>query len=203
MTAGNLLLGLRMMGMLAFFGTVLVLLAAGAVVMIAPARRDGRLAGRAALAGGAWLGVYALLVLAGPLVARERVLGLGDELSFCGFDCHLHVSVVEVRHDNGVDVTMRARSDARQVREYPSHLRVRVRDLAGREFAPAAGQLARTLGAGESYTERLRFELPADALEPRLVVSWGDWMDYIVPGPENALVQQRSSIRLASADAPS
>jgi hypothetical protein len=203
MSAGYLLLGLRLLGMLTFFGTVLALLAAGAVVMIALARHDPRLARRAVLAGGAWLGIYVLLVLAGPVVARERVLGIGDEMSFCGFDCHLHVSVLEVRRDGGVDVTIRARSDAREAREYPSHLRIRVRDLAGREYAPVAGQLARTLGAGESYTERLRFDLPADALEPGLVLTWGDWMDYIVPGPENALVQQRSSISLALADVQS
>ncbi|MGE0553910.1 MAG: hypothetical protein AB7R55_10820, partial [Gemmatimonadales bacterium] len=69
------------------------------------ARRGGWLAGLA-LAG------WAALWIAGWMSAPRGGLPMGEELSFCGTDCHLHVSVVGASHDRPLKVSVRFRSDA-------------------------------------------------------------------------------------------
>src|SRR5690242_13259501 len=186
---------LRLLGIALFLATPLVLGAAAIAAIAGLASGRGRVAAIAALGGAGWAAAYAALLAAGPLLTPRRLLDPGDELAFCGLDCHLHVSVASVERAAGLVVTLRLRSDAREAPEYPSHLRVRAVDAAGNVYAPA-GTLDGALGAGETREAALRFALPATARAPRLVVSWGDWEDYLVPGPENALVQQRRAIRL-------
>ena len=104
---------LRLGGMLAFMGAAALL--AGALFGIAYAIGTGnrRLARRIALGSAAAAAGYALLLMAGPLLTRSRTLLPGEELSFCGFDCHLHVSATSERLDDSLDVTLRLRSDAK------------------------------------------------------------------------------------------
>ena len=191
---------LRLGGMLAFMGAAALL--AGALFCIAYAIGTGnrRLARRIALGSAAAAAGYALLLMAGPLLTRSRTLLPGEELSFCGFDCHLHVSATSERLDDSLDVTLRLRSDAKAAPEHPRRLRVVVTDGAGREFLPQQALPPDPLPAGASVSRTLRFIVPGDVASPRLLVSWRGWPNYLIPGPENPLVQRKASLLLASAD---
>ena len=187
---------LRLLGALMFLAT-LGLLAASAV-LAAYALGSGRVWMLRWIGGGlaAWLLIYGVALAVGPLVMRCRILPPGDELAVCGFDCHLHVSVVRVRVDTSLVVTFRLRSDAKREAEYPSHLRVRLVDAAGEAYPPLGGGFSGRLPAGATVTRDLSFALPAGRAAAWLAITWGDWPDYLVPGPENALVQRRRMLRL-------
>lgn len=146
-----------------------------------------------------WFACYALALLAGPALTPRRVLAAGDEMAFCGLDCHLHLSVNDVTRDGAVAVRVHFRSDAKAAAEYPSHLRIRAIDRAGHEYAPQLDTPLVPLAAGAAYNRELRFTVPRGAAVDRLVVTWADWQDYLVPGPENAMVQRRRSFRIGGA----
>ena len=96
-------------------------------------------------------------------------------------------------------MTLRFRSDAKRAPEFPGDLRVRVIDASGREFAPRERLPRSELPAGAIATHTLHFPLPADAASPRVTVTWARWLDYVVPGPGNPLVQRKVSLELAAA----
>ena len=129
---------LRMLGMLAFLGPAAIVAAVIVGLAYALGRGDARLVRRLGVFGSVVVAGYALLLVAGPAVTAPRSLEPGREMSFCGFDCHLHVSAVSARRGAGLDVTLRFRSDAARAPEFPGELRVRVVDSAGREYAPLA-----------------------------------------------------------------
>lgn len=192
---------LRVAGFAAFLLTGLIVAAGLIVVVVAAFTGRPRLLTATAVGLFAWLGCYALAVLAGPLFARRQTLALGDEMAFCGVDCHLHLSVTGVTGVGGTGdlaVRLRFRSDARAASEEPAHLRIRVIDAAGHEYAPRPAAPLEQLPAGAEYVRDLHFAVPAGAGAERLVVTWGDWPDYVVPGPENALVQRRRSVLLTA-----
>jgi hypothetical protein len=190
-------LTLRMLGTLAFLGTAAI--TAGVVLGLAYAlgRGDHPLLRRLGVFGAVVLAGYALLLAAGPAVTPPRALAPGQELSFCGFDCHLHVSALGARREDGLDVTLRFRSDARRAPEFPGRLAVRVVDEAGREFAPVEPLPRNELPAGETATHTLRFPVPDDAVAPRVTVTWTSWLDWLVPGPGNPMVQRKATLELA------
>jgi hypothetical protein len=189
---------LRLAGFAAFLLTGLVLAAGLIVVVVAAFTGRPRLLTATVLGIFGWLGCYALAVLAGPLLARRQTLSLGEEMAFCGLDCHLHVSVTGISGTGDLALRLRLRSDAKGAPEYPSHLRIRLVDAAGHDYAPRPAAPLEPLAAGAEYVRDLHFTLPTGAAAERLVVTWGDWPDYVVPGPENALVQRRRSILLAA-----
>lgn len=194
---------LRLFGALAFMGVAALLACAVFGIAYALGTHNGPLARRIAL-GAAMVGAgYALLLAAGPLLTPSRSLPPGGELSFCGFDCHLHVSATSERLDDSLDVTLRFRSDAKAAPEYPGELRVVVADAAGLEFLPERPLPADSLLAGMAVNWTLRFIVPADIRAPRLLVTWRGWLDYLVPGPQNPLVQRKASLMLASGAAKS
>ena len=190
-------LTLRMLGTLAFLGTAAI--TAGVVLGLAYAlgRGDHPLLRRLGVFGAVVLAGYALLLAAGPAVTPPRALAPGQELSFCGFDCHLHVSALGARREGGLDVTLRFRSDARRAPEFPGRLAVRVVDQAGREFVPVEPLPRNELPAGETATHTLRFPVPDDAVAPRVTVTWTSWLDWLVPGPGNPMVQRKATLELA------
>jgi hypothetical protein len=198
---------LRLLGLLLFLGTaVVVLLAAGAIVFGVTARRPGfvRLV---ALGTFAWLAVYAVLLLASPLLYPARVLGPGEERAFCGLDCHLKLAVLGVRVDSAAGsaltyrIRLRVRSDARVEPEHPSALSLRVVDERGRAWEVLApeerglgrGPLARPVLPGESYIAEVAVRLPRDVQAPRLVAQWRGAADYLIPFEENTRVQRKVS----------
>ncbi len=163
----------------------------------------GRLLGREGLArvGGrvglgavvGWAGIWGL----GWATAPRGVVPLGGEVSFCGIDCHLHVSVVGVTRGDGLLVRVRFRSDARGADEFPGLLRFVVRGADGRRTGPTAGFGAEPLAAGATIERELTFAGSAAAGEPVLEVTWDGWLDYLVPGSGNVLVQRLRPLALS------
>lgn len=185
---------LRLAGLLFLAATLFLLASAFLAAMYAIGRRNSRLLRRALLGGAAALAAYLLVLAAGPFVAGRRVLAPGSELSFCGFDCHLHVSA-RPGSGNG-EVVIRFRSDARAVAEHPGALRIRGFDSRGRRHDPVAPVPDAPLAAGDTIEHTLRFVPgPGERIE-RVGVTRGEWESYLMPGPENPLVQGRTSVTL-------
>jgi hypothetical protein len=187
---------LRLLGLAGFLLTALVVTAGLAVSVFSAFTGRPRLLVATSVVVTSWLACYAMALVLGPVLTARRTLARGEELHFCGLDCHLHVSVVRVTRDHDLVVTIRFRSDARAAPEFPSHLTMRVVDAAGEEYQAATPRDWPPLPAGESYEREIRFALPPGAAPDRLIATRGDWEDYLVPGPENALVQQRRALRL-------
>jgi len=185
-------------------GLFLLLATAGVVGLALVTHLYGRWAGNAALARGSLLGAaavaaaYGLIWIVTVATTRTRGLVLGDEVHFCGLDYHLHVSVLEVKRESDLGVRVRFRSDARQADEFPGELRLRVVDSAGREYPPSSGMIAEPLHAGDAIEREFRFSLPPDAALPRLVVTYHGWLDYLLPGVANPLVQGRRQLELGA-----
>jgi len=186
---------LRMLGMLLFLAAAIALCVALLTLMYAIGTRDTRLARRIVTVAAAIFGVYGVVLFVGPLLARSRTLAPGSEVSFCGFDCHLHVSVAGASRPGPLEVNLRFRSDAKAAPEFPGLLVVRAVDSAGRRHAPLEPIPDAPLGAGETRTHPVRFGIPSGAGPVRIVVSWGG-LDYLIPGPQNPLVQQRAALAI-------
>jgi hypothetical protein len=189
----------HLLGILALLGaSVLALLGLG-VGVFALARGNRRLAGRALLATAG----FAVLYLAGTtisgIVAPSRVLPPGRELAFCGFDCHLHVSVAgSVTVGDRIRVAVRVRSDAKAAPEFPSYLQYR---LVGADFSlvvpvtdPAA--FAQRLEAGASYVDTLEFSAPAAGAPYSLRVKYPDLPEALLIGPANGRARGKTTLAL-------
>ncbi len=133
----------------------------------------------------------------GWATAQRGVVALGEEVSFCGIDCHLHVSVIGVSRGDGLGVRLRFRSDARAAAEFPSFLRFVVRGADSRRVAPSAGVVTEPLAAGATMERELSFSVPAAAGDPVLEVTWDSWLDYLVPGSGNVLAQRLRPLALS------
>jgi hypothetical protein len=192
-TAGLLL---RVGGPAAFLVLAAGMTAALLTVIVAVARHRDARARRAAAVGGALLLTYGGLLVAGPLLLGRRTLVPGQELAFCGFDCHLHLTATRVERRDGLEVTVRARSDARAVPEDPRYVTLSVIDRDGHRYAADSMTLDRPLQPGESYERTLRFAVPPTASALRLTGTWQGWLAYVIPGPDNIFVQRRTAIQL-------
>jgi hypothetical protein len=184
-------------------GTLLLLVGGGAVLLlvlllslVAGWRRAARQSG---IALAAVVGLWAVSLGLSLGLLQGRTLARDGELAYCGFDCHLHVGVHEVRHGERLDVVLALRSDAKREPEYPSLLDIAVVAADGRRFAPVAGDVGGALGPGESREATLGFDVPPDADGLRLVANWSGLPEWLVPGPDQALVQRRTGIALVEA----
>ena len=191
---------------LAVFGLVGIALLIGLIAF----RRGRRSAALRALAtAGVLVTLYGLGIALPALLGQTRILESPQELSFCGFDCHLHVAVIaahaepsaEADADTRVVVGVQVRSDAVRVPEHPSLLRFRLIDRRGREYTPepapdGADPFARALAAGEGYSWTLSFVLPADVESQGLRVTWRAWPDYWVLGPANTFMRRKTLLAL-------
>lgn len=186
-------------------GTLVLLAALGAVgiglvtMVVGLIRGRGSLFGVGARVTGAVVAGYGLVWVVGYLTAPARLVGPGEEVQFCGLDCHLHVSAVAVTRGTDLAVTLRFRSDARGAAEYPGLLKLVVVDGAGRRYAPSAGMMAEPLEAGQTIEREFRFSVPPDGGAARLEVSYDSVMDYLVPGLGNPLAQRRTPLALVAA----
>lgn len=190
---------LRLFGLLFLAGAALTLTAALLAGVYAIGRRNRRLLRNATLVASVAVAVHGALLVAGPLLARNRVLAPGSEMSFCGFDCHLHVSAA--RGSMPGAVILRFRSDARAVPEHPGYLRVRGFDARGTAYAPLDPIPDVPLVAGDTVERVLTFATAPGARIERVALTWRAWETYLVPGPENPLVQRRRTLALADAPA--
>ena len=193
------LLLLRLFGLLFLAAAALTLTAALLAGVYAVGRRNRRLLRNAALVACIAIAVHAAVLVAGPLLARDRVLAPGSEISFCGFDCHLHVSAARGARPGAV--LLRFRSDAGAVAEHPGYLRVRGFDARGNAYDPVDPIPDVPLVAGDTVEHVLTFAPAQGERIERVELTWRDWETYLVPGPENPLVQRRRTLALA--DAPS
>lgn len=193
--------------------------------------RTGR--GRLALgfAGGllGLAGLYLATLVAVSTASERRVLAPGEVKHFCGcyLDCHIGVSVDEVRTAktvgtgggavaaNGVFhiVTLRVSSDARRATLSPYGLRAMVMDERGYRYrraraaerallGEAAGRpLEQEVAAGDSYLRTLVFDLPADARTPTLWVIEEGFPDTLIEafliGDDDSLFHKPTLLSLA------
>ena len=183
-------------GSVLLFGTVAIAVVALGVVIWARSRGKPLPARRALIASGTVAGVYSLFWVLGVVLAPRKVLAPGETISFCGLDCHLHVSVQQVRAGPDLGVTVRFASNAVRAPEWPGALRFRLRDGSGREYAPSNSVPGTALRAGASWEFELRF--PADVKPDGsvLMVTWGGALDYLVPGAGNPLAQRQRRLAL-------
>jgi len=183
--------------LLAIIGSAVLLL----VLLVSLLRKRPREARWAATALSSVLGMWAASMLLTVGLLRGRTLAPGEELAFCGFDCHLHVGVRSVAPGERLGVTLTLRSDARQAPEYPALLDIAVASEDGRRFAPVAGDMGGALLAGESRDVPLQFDVPTDARDLRLVANWRSAPAWLMPGPDHVVVQRRTGIALAPSEA--
>ena len=110
----------HLLGVLGLIAAALLLILGLGITVFALARGDRALARRTGLATAAFTALYLVGTAISVGAAPSRVLPLGQELSFCGFDCHLHVSIVAVETDEDrIGLVVRARSDAKAEPELP------------------------------------------------------------------------------------
>ena len=189
---------LRMLGVLAFFGT-LSILAVGAIAIVVGlvTGRPKVVASAAAVVGG-WVILYVAAVVLGPALTPRRTLALGDELAFCGFDCHLHLAVIGVKSDSGLTVTLRIWSDARQEPEYPQYLQFRLIGADGALLAPEneARAFLRPLEAGQSYVDSLYFAASPTAFPYALRVVYPGPIDALLFGPASSWATGKTTLAL-------
>lgn len=140
--------------------------------------------------------LWSIGVWGGP----SRVLPLGDELSVCGLDCHLHVAVVGFERRADLSITLRFRSDSQPSRERPEDLAIRVVDSTGRTYAALKGRPAERLAPGTIIEREYRFAVPPSADPVALVAHHKDVLDYFVPGSGNPLAQRRIRLSLIGAE---
>lgn len=189
----------HLIAVLALLGAALVILLGLGATLFGLARGDRLLARRGALGTAAVVGLYLVGVALSARLAPTRVLPLGEELHFCGFDCHLHLAVVGSETDmDRVGVFITARSDARQEPEFPKYLRFRLVGSHGEVLAPdnEARQFRQPLEAGTSYLDSLYFTVPQDGFPYTLRVTYPGPIDALLLGPDNSGARARTTLAI-------
>ncbi|HQR16737.1 MAG TPA: hypothetical protein PK948_00115 [Gemmatimonadales bacterium] len=187
------------LGFLALAGASLLALLGLGIGVFALARGNRRLAGRALFGTGGLVLVYLAATAAFALLTPRRVLPLGQELHFCGFDCHLHVSVLgSESEDDRVGVTVRLRSDAKQEPEYPQYLEFRLVGVHGEVAVPESDfrGFLEPLAAGQSHDGSIFFNVPATGYPYSLRVTYPGLIDALLLGPANSRAQGKTTLGL-------
>lgn len=187
------------LGVLALIGSALLVVLGLGVTLFGLARGDRRLARRAALATGGLVVVYLLGVALSGALAPRRVLPIGEELSFCGFDCHLHVSVVGSESEEDlVGVIVQVRSDARAEPEYPRYLQFRLIGADGTVLAPMRDGrwFTEPLDAGQTKVEKLYFKRPTEAFPYSLRVIYPDMPEALLLGTANSKAVGKTTLSI-------
>jgi hypothetical protein len=185
-----------------FLGALLLLATGGIVLLSLIVAIGARVAGNAPLSrsallvGGGMGSLYAAFWIVGLLLARPTVLAPGQEVRFCGLDCHLHVSVAAIQPGADLGVTVRFSSNAVRAPEWPGKLLFRLVDSSGREYSPTNQVPDSALQAGETRSHELHFPAEAKPAGAALLVTWKPGLDYLVPGRGNPLVQRRTRLAL-------
>ncbi len=211
--------GLTPFGVLAFLGVILACLGAGAVCIVALARRErdfAKLVAKSTLGG---VAAYAVLLLTASFTSRDRTLALNQEKHLCEVDCHLAYSVVgeKTAQTLGTDpdrktargafyiVTVKVRFDERTISSHrgmapltPNGRTVAVVDGRGRRYPSSPAGLTRPLIPGQSYTTDLIFDLPTDATDLRLVLAGADLETRLIIGHENSFFHGKTTFRLSA-----
>jgi len=189
----------HVLGFLILLGSALLVVLGLGVSVFGLARGNGRLARRAATVTATYAALYLASTAGFVFLAPRRVLPVGGELSFCGLDCHLHVSVVGSDTAGGrMTVVVRVRSNARQEPEYPQYLQFR---LVGRDGVPVAPEnegaaFTRPLAAGQVYMDSLSFPESPSASPYTLRVIYPGPIDALLFGPASSGATGKTTLAL-------
>jgi hypothetical protein len=185
------------LGLLLWIGTAGLLVAGAIAAAVAWMRGGRRLAGGIGIGLAAWLAVYGTILVAVSLASDEHALAPGETRWFCGvyLDCHVGVAVRGARVVEEIGggggtfrargrfwiVTVEVRNSAVRVPLGLHRPSVRIRDAAGRTWersldaeralAGDAARLAGDVAPGGARSVEFVFDLPADAEDPRLLVT--------------------------------
>jgi len=189
----------HLLGFLILLGSALLVVLGLGVLVFALARGNGRLARRAVVLTGSYAVLYLGCIAGFAWLTPRRVLPLGGELSFCGLDCHLHVSVVggDTTGDR-IAVIVRVRSDARQEPEYPQYLRFRLVGPDGTLTPPEneGRAFGAVLAAGQEYVDSLVFPVPPAARPCTLRVTYPGPIDALLFGPASSGAMGKTTLAL-------
>ena len=191
------------LGVLGLIAAALVLVLGLGVVVFALARGDRALARRTALATTVFAALYLLGTELSARIAPSRVLPLGEELSFCGFDCHLHLSIAAVETDEDrIGLVVQARSDAKAEPESPGALQFRLVGKDGSVLAPIQEGTTFTepLGPGSSAMDTLTFVAPLAGTPYSLRVVYRGLPEALLLGPANR--RAAGKVTLGLGDSP-
>lgn len=190
------------LGVMLLLGSALLLTSGLGIIAFALARGDRHLAGRALAGTSGFALAYLLATVLSAFLVPRRVLPVGAQLAFCGFDCHLHVSVVASELDkNRLGIAVQVRSDAKQAPEYPHALQFRLVGSDNSTLTPdnEARPFSRILEAGESYVDSLYFTVPPGGTRYSLQVIYPGLIDALLLGPANSRAQGKTTLSLGGA----
>jgi hypothetical protein len=187
------------LGVLGLIAAAFLLILGLGVTVFALARGDRPLARRAGVATMVFTALYLLGTEVSARLAPSRVLPIGQELSFCGLDCHLHVSIVAVETDEDrIGMVVRARSDAKAAEEFPRELQFRLVGKDGSVLVPfqEGETFIDPLAAGASAVDTVAFVAPfAGAPYSLRVVSRGI-AEALLLGPANSRAAGKTTLGL-------
>jgi hypothetical protein len=201
---------------LLFLGSGFVIFVCFLLAIVAAFRKAGKVAkfalGGAALTS---LG-YAVVLFAIALATSNKTLPPGDWKYFCEADCHIAYSVGSVQEASTLGpeakpITARGRFLVVRLKTWfdensispsrgnfpltPDSRIVKLIDDRGRQYLPApasavlpgtSAPLNTPLRPGESYLTTFVFDVPADARNPRLLISDVDLMTRLLVDHENS-----------------
>jgi hypothetical protein len=189
----------HLLGVLTLIGSAILLVLGLGVTAFGLARGDRRLARRAALGTGGLVVAYLLGVVLSGALAPRRVLPFGSELSFCGFDCHLHLSITQVdMEEDRIGLVVQARSDAKGEPEYPGYLQFRLVGKRGMAVAPfQEGKTFREpIQAGQSTTDTVTFVAPPEDSPYTLRIIYPDLPEALLLGPANSRAVGKTTLAI-------
>lgn len=187
------------LGVLGLIGAALLVLVGLGLAVFGMARGDRRLASRAAVATVGLGALYLAGLAVSSAVAPTRALPPGSELSFCGLDCHLHLSITESDfEEDRIGIVVRARSDAKQSAEHPGRLLYRLVGRDGTTLVPAQeGSLFATpVAAGQSVLDTLTFVAPPAAAPYSLRITHPGPLDALLLGPAGSRAAGKTTLAI-------
>jgi hypothetical protein len=213
-----------LLGILAFFATLLGLVIVIIAVIIALLTHHPKRAGRVGLVFLGWIAVYAVLLLAASFTSRPQFIGAGKERCFDEM-CYSVKSVVIAStlgntpapfkaQGNYYVLTVQLRSDSKRTAQKPSEPNLLVVDAQGKQFDSfisagsdngtpigqplTASQLwNQKIQPGETASRTVAFDLPAGIQQPGLVVTEGIGpLAAIIIGDENSFFHAKTEFLL-------
>jgi len=187
------------LGVLILIGSALLVVVGLGAMLFGLARGDRGLARRAGIAVLAYVAAYLVAIAVSVAVAPSEVLPHGTELSFCGFDCHLHISILQTdSEEDRIGVVVQARSDARGEAEYPKYLEFRLVTGEGTLLVPAqeGTTFSEPLPAGATQIDTLTFVVPPAGAPYTLRVIYPDIPEALLLGPANSRAAGKTTLSI-------
>jgi hypothetical protein len=210
------------MGTILLAMTILGLLAAAALTVVAYLGKFTWL--KTFVLGGTtvWLAGYVILLAVGSIFSVERELPFGTAKEFCGFylDCHLHTAVSGVRTAKTLGsrtadgefyiVTVKVSSDAKAAKLGLLNVEAKAidadggvygRDLAAEAELSPQPDFEKKISPAETFEKQIVFDLPAAARSPRLDIREGYTIDHAIEtvliGDEDSILHKRTYFDLS------